>query len=152
MDFKSYFLDLFQYHDEANVRVMNILYPANPNLPEYAYRMFSHILMTQHVWQRRIQGGSFDYEFWSILEEAELHSLVSKNRAELEIVLSHYTGKQSIRYTALDGLKYECDVQSILSHVSHHYAYHRGQIAKVIRDSGLVPPGTDYILFRRLTL
>ncbi len=152
MDFKSYFLHLFEYHDKANARMMNVLYPLKSGLPEYVYKMFSHILMTQHVWQRRIHGKSFDYVFWSILDEDELRNLVLKNKTELDFVLEHFEGNQLIRYKALDGHPYECTVESIMSHVSHHYAYHRGQIAKVIRDSGLEPPGTDLILFDRIAL
>ena len=30
-------------------------------------------------------------------------------------------------------------------HVTMHSAYHRGQIAMVLRDSGVAPPYTDYI-------
>lgn len=147
---KAYLKDLFHYHDEANKRVRDVLFPHNQQISDYAYKMFTHIYMTQHVWQGRILKRPFDYEFWITLPIEELEKLRLKNNAELDHILSFLELDQMISYTALGGSqKYESKLVDILTHVSHHYAYHRGQIAKSIRDAGLEPPRTDLILWRR---
>ena len=36
-----------------------------------------------------------------------------------------------------------------LYHVAFHSGLHRGQVTSLIRQAGLVPPGTDFIMFAR---
>ena len=43
------------------------------------------------------------------------------------------------------GEPYTSSVEDILTHVVFHGAYHRGQIAAKMRESGLEPAYTDYI-------
>jgi uncharacterized damage-inducible protein DinB len=35
----------------------------------------------------------------------------------------------------------------IITHISHHGSYHRGQLANMIRMSGEKPVSTDYFIF-----
>ena len=37
-----------------------------------------------------------------------------------------------------------------MQHLILHSGYHRGQVTGLIRQAGLTPPGTDYIMFARL--
>lgn len=146
---KQYFLDLFDYHDQANAKVMNVLYPENPVISDYAYKMFRHVVMANHVWLHRILKLDFDYEFWMELNKEQLDALMTKNKEELIAILDQFSLDSPIEFTNLQGEKYTMKLIDILSHVSHHYAYHRGQIARAIRESGLEPPKTDLMLFRR---
>lgn len=147
---KTYLKDLFSYHEEANKRVMEIIYPEKRQIPDYAYKMFTHIVMTQHVWQHRILKQPFDYEFWVTLPFEALEKLREKNNSELNHILNTMELDQMISYTPISGPEsYESKLVDILTHVSHHSSYHRGQIAKSIRDAGLEPPRTDLILWRR---
>ena len=76
---KNYFLDLFDYHDQANARVMAVLYPENPAISDYAYKMFRHIIMAHHVWSHRILKLPYDYEFWMELNKEQIDALIAKN-------------------------------------------------------------------------
>ncbi|MBK9109605.1 MAG: hypothetical protein IPM92_14840 [Saprospiraceae bacterium] len=147
---KKYLRDLFSYQDAANKLVMEVLYPEKQQISDYAYKMFTHVLMTQHVWQHRILKQPFDYEFWITLPLEELEKLSAKNNTEIDDILNTMELDQLISYTPISGTEvYESKLMDILTHVSHHSSYHRGQIAKSIREAGLEPPRTDLILWRR---
>ncbi len=146
---KDYFLNLYDYHDQANQRVIQALYPENPALSDYAYKMFRHIIMANHVWMHRILKLPYDYDFHAELTEQQLKDLMLKNKKELISILDQFSLDDKIEFTNLQGEPYSMKLIDILSHVSHHHAYHRGQIARSIRESGFEPPKTDLMLFRR---
>ena len=146
---KQYFLDLFDYHDQANAKVMDVLYPVNPVISDYAYKMFRHIIMAHHIWSHRILKLPYDYEFWAELDKEQIEDLIAKNKTELKQILDQSNLNDPITFTNLQGETYTMKLIDILCHVSHHYAYHRGQIARAIREAGLEPPKTDLMLFRR---
>lgn len=146
---KEHIQKLFDYHDIVNQRVMDILFKGDLDYPDYAHTMFGHMLMTQHVWQRRIKQQAFDYEFWTILSQDQLKHLADLNKKELNEILEAHSLEEKIKYQALDGTAYSSLLSDIFEHVSHHYSYHRGQVAKSIREAGGTPPKTDLILFRR---
>jgi uncharacterized damage-inducible protein DinB len=146
---KSYFLNLFDYHDQANAKVIDVLYPENSAISDYAYKMFRHIVMAHHIWSHRILKLPFDYEFWAELDKNQIEALIQKNKIELKQILDQFNLDDPISFTNLQGETYTMKLIDILSHVSHHYAYHRGQIARAIREAGIDPPKTDLMLFRR---
>ncbi len=37
----------------------------------------------------------------------------------------------------------------IAMHVINHGSYHRGQFATMLRQAGMVPPGTDLLIYYR---
>jgi uncharacterized damage-inducible protein DinB len=54
-----------------------------------------------------------------------------------------------VHYTNSDGQHFETSVSDILTHVALHGAYHRGQVAHLLRGAGAEPQATDYIQFGR---
>ena len=54
-----------------------------------------------------------------------------------------------VAYRNSAGRAYESSVADIVTHVSMHGGYHRGQIARQLRSAGREPPYTDYIQFTR---
>lgn len=64
----------------------------------------------------------------------------SLDAAELERVAT---------YHSTSGESYSTPVEDILSHVSNHGSYHRGQIATLVRVAGGTPAVSDYIFFSR---
>lgn len=146
---KQYFKDLFDYHDQANARVINVLYPENPAISKYAYDMFHHILLAQHVWSHRILKLPYDYKFKDVLSKDQIDGLIAKSKIEMKQILDQFDLDDLIEFTNLAGEFYKMKLIDILSHVSHHSSYHRGQIARAIREAGLEPPQTDLMLFRR---
>ncbi len=56
---------------------------------------------------------------------------------------------RAIAYVNSKGEAFESTVGDILLHVAQHGAYHRGQIARLLREAGHTPPYTDFIQFAR---
>ena len=56
---------------------------------------------------------------------------------------------RGVTYRNSAGEEYTSTVEDILLHVALHGAYHRGQIARALRQGGAVPEPTDYIAFTR---
>jgi uncharacterized damage-inducible protein DinB len=51
----------------------------------------------------------------------------------------------SITYKNSKGESWKSTVEDVLTHITIHGAYHRGQIATAVRAAGGEPPYTDYI-------
>jgi uncharacterized damage-inducible protein DinB len=50
-----------------------------------------------------------------------------------------------IVYKNSEGTPWANRIEEIIQHVSMHSAYHRGQIALLMRENGINPPATDFI-------
>jgi uncharacterized damage-inducible protein DinB len=55
----------------------------------------------------------------------------------------------SCSYKDLKGKAHKTPVGDILVHVMNHGTYHRGQIATCLRERGVDPARTDYIVYSR---
>ncbi len=52
-------------------------------------------------------------------------------------------------YRNTKGQQFKTPVQDILMQLVMHGAYHRGQVAAAVRDSGGKPAATDYVVYIR---
>jgi uncharacterized damage-inducible protein DinB len=52
-----------------------------------------------------------------------------------------------IRYTNFKYEEWEYTSQEMLQHLTMHSAYHRGQLATLLRQLDVVPPTTDYLVY-----
>lgn len=52
-------------------------------------------------------------------------------------------------YRSSQGTPFQTSVGDILMHLASHGAYHRGQIALLLRQAGAEPLNTDFITFVR---
>jgi len=57
----------------------------------------------------------------------------------------HQSLTERVSYTNSKGEAWTNTVEEILTHVTIHSAYHRGQIASSLRSAGMEPAYTDYI-------
>lgn len=66
--------------------------------------------------------------------------------------LGHMTDARSrnvIEYTATDGGRWRTRIEDVLTQLSQHGVYHRGQIATFVRAAGGTPAVTDWIFAHR---
>ena len=151
---KEHFLRLYQPANWANRRILDLLRNQS-QVNERARKLFSHLLAAEQIWMARLRGqGSSTLPVWpgSALEECA--SLVELNNAAYKQFvrdLSEETLNQVVTYRNTKGQEFRTPVQDILTHVACHGAYHRGQIATVVRDAGEEPINTDFITFVRGT-
>ncbi len=52
-----------------------------------------------------------------------------------------------IRYTNIKGETWEYNLEQMVHHLAMHSAFHRGQMATMLRQLGTTPPATDYLVF-----
>jgi len=151
---KDYFLRLYIYNNWANEKYFDLL-KRLPNVPERIHLLFSHTVVAQRLWLKRIVGDpDLSDHIWTIVPWEELHAIARQNNknwldylnrsdeAEFSRVLSYYNF-QKIHYNNL--------VSDIIIHTANHGTYHRAQFAILLRQNNIDPPNTDFITFVRET-
>ncbi|HSE98655.1 MAG TPA: DinB family protein, partial [Blastocatellia bacterium] len=80
------------------------------------------------------------------LEECEAGCIrIAKEMSRFINSLSLTDLDKQVFYTNSKGEPWQSSVADILTHVAMHSAYHRGQIAGQLRQSGSGPANTDFI-------
>jgi uncharacterized damage-inducible protein DinB len=148
---KHHFTKLYEHLAWADARVLQSLRTAHTVLKR-DLDLYSHILGSEHVWLSRIKGTRARVAVWPSLTLDEAERLAGENAAAFNKVVSELTEESRetpITYRNSAGDQFTSTLEDILTHVSLHGAYHRGQIAASIRAAGDVPSPTDYIAFAR---
>ncbi len=153
MSQKDQLLRLFAYDIWANDQILLTLqehldFPSS----DQAIAYFSHIAGSQEHWYARIEGGASekieiwpDYGLSTALQK--LKTLTDKWKVVIESNQSDLG--QKIHYQNSKGLQYATPLSDILHHIVIHGQHHRAQIAQLLRNAKITPPGTDFIYFSR---
>ena len=148
---RDHFIKVFQHLKWADVRVLESLRGAHSVLKK-DQDLYAHILGAEHVWLSRIIGTTPKVAVWPTLTLDECERLAAENGAayqKLASDLTKETTERAVTYRNSAGDEYTSTLEDILTHVSLHGAYHRGQIAASVRAAGDTPIPTDYIAFAR---
>lgn len=150
---KKHFKDQFLYTNWANERVLSLLEDKQIR-DEKILDLFSHTISAQIIWLLRIQGlPTSPFPVWERYNLKELRSMHDQSSANWIKYLDGHkldTFEEMIFYTNAKGAKFEATIREIMSQVIAHGAYHRGQIALKLREMGIDPIPTDYIVYQRL--
>jgi uncharacterized damage-inducible protein DinB len=139
---------MYGYMAWADARTLASL-RAMPDPPKQALDLFAHLLAAEHIWLRRIDGVVHLYDIWQSIGLDECERLAHANHAGFSRVLAEADRQRDVSYHSIAGDPYTTPLEEILIHVSHHGAYHRGQIALLVRGADGAPLSTDYILYQR---
>ena len=143
---------LFSYNDWANRRLVVAIKTA---ASERSRRILAHLLITEREYYERLYGkDSTGFDFWPELSIEELGGLARENAEMYDKLLRRFEEEGldlSAKYRNSVGVPYENTFRELLTHVLMHSATHRGNIIVKLRDEGIVPPETDYIIFLRET-
>ncbi len=148
---KSYFIDLFKYHAWANQKLIDELKSAGIN-EGTILKILSHLLLAEKTWLQRLKSEKYDNNFWIDLTLEDCSKLVENNELQINEYLSSLAESDfetKVKYTNSKGIEYTNTINEMLTHLSHHSSYHRGQIAKEMRRLGKEPVYTDYIAYLR---
>ena len=149
MEMIAHFRRQFAYDSWANGAVLSACRKASSE-PSFtrALQLLSHIVSAERLWLERLQGHAQSLPVWPEFGmercAAEIPALGSMWKDYLAS-LSDTTLDGRISYKNSKGEAWASSVQDVLTHVIMHSAYHRGQVASVIRDGGGVPAYTDFI-------
>lgn len=148
----------FLYNHLANSRLIEIIETVE-SPPEKVMKLISHVLTSHQTWLNRISPESAPekpYGIWEVLPVQELESLNKENMQRSIAILENSKEdeilKTDISYRNSLGEPFTTKAEDILNHLLLHCAYHRGQIAMNLRENGITPAPTDYILYVRGTL
>ncbi len=139
------FAELLNYTTKADAIVIAAL--DKVDLPE-ANKLFSHVLTAQHIWAKRILGEQPGKGVWEEQPKAVFEALSAENAELFATILTTRRLDEPIYYANAHG-KFENSLQDILFHVVNHSTYHRAQIATMLKQTGQIPPVTDFVILKR---
>jgi uncharacterized damage-inducible protein DinB len=137
---------LFAYDGWANAESLKSVREAGALAP--AVRLMAHIAAAEQLWKGRIHADPAPVVVWP-------ETPVDEIAAELDRLggmwpafvagLDAVALVRSVSYVNSKGEAWSTRVEDILLHVVLHSAYHRGQVAYVLRAGGSTPAYTDYV-------
>jgi len=147
MELLEYLRRQFVYDAWANREVLSAIRGGGGN-PQGALRLMAHILSAEGLWLERLKGEPQSQPVWP---EFDLGQCAVRAKA-LEGLWTAYLRAmpstvlaETISYKNSKGEAWSSTVQDVLTHVVMHSAYHRGQIASLMRANGQTPAYTDFI-------
>ena len=137
---------LLRYDIWANGETLDSLRQGPP--PARSLKWMGHIVGAEYLWLARLREEPAPLPVWPDLavEQCAAHL------GELSGMWHEYLADaganrvaQRVTYTNSKGEEWTSAVEDILTHVTIHSAYHRGQIASDLRAAGQIPAYTDFI-------
>jgi uncharacterized damage-inducible protein DinB len=153
----------YEHEQDAHAKVVRSLesVPADRRTsPDFqkAVAWLAHLAMARRVWLERLgvipakTSGPF------FPEGKELADTIADLK-DIQGLWSNYLAKlsddelaQTIEYKSLDAGRFHNRIEDVLTQLFAHSAYHRGQIASLVRAAGGEPAATDYIYWCRKTV
>jgi uncharacterized damage-inducible protein DinB len=148
----TYFYRLFRFNNWANQIIGDFLLDHQISDPD-CVKLMSHLLLAQTSWFGRVTEQQNDQPVWDALELNQVVKGLQENGEQwLEYIqaLDESRFGEITAYRNMAGQPQKNLAQDILIHVVNHATYHRGQLARRIREIGFAPPSTDYIQFARI--
>lgn len=148
---KDYLIRLVDYEQWANRAMIDAL-ERIPNPPQRAIDLMGHILSAQQIWLSRLTGEVSYVAVWEDIPIAWMGETSDRNILRLKSFLESETEdsfNRPIHYKTSAGQPFTSQLIDILTQLSHHAAYHRGQIVQLIRPQLGEAPMTDFIFWAR---
>jgi uncharacterized damage-inducible protein DinB len=137
---------LFAYDAWANAESLKSVRDAGA--PAAALRLLAHVAAAERLWKGRLHADPEPVVVWpesSTDEVADELDRMGRAWPTLVSGLSATDLVRSVSYLNSKGEEWSTAVEDILVHVVIHSAYHRGQVAYVLRAGGATPAYTDYV-------
>lgn len=144
---------LHRYNVWANGRLFDAVAEGPDEVRTSAIRdIVAHITSAEWIWMERLSGvNPSDVPDW--VDEEGLPSLrnllgdVEEQREAFLTGLDISDVTREVEYRFLSGKAGKAPVWRLLTHIFNHSTYHRGQLARALREAGITPPATDMIFF-----
>lgn len=133
---------LFQYDDWANREEVARLRRLDV---QPAVRLLGHIIGAAWLWIARIRNEKAKMAVWPELSVEQCAAELDPLHDAWREILENVDRESNVDYRNSKGEPWSSSVDDILTHVVMHGAYHRGQMATLIRQGGEVPAYTDFI-------
>jgi uncharacterized damage-inducible protein DinB len=112
----------------------------------------THLLWGEWIWLQRWKGVSptivfSPADFPNVATLREQLQSVAAERTDFLDNLTTEQLQQVIEYSNLKGEIWRYPLWQQLYHVVNHSTYHRGQVATMLRQLGVVPSPTDFLVY-----
>jgi len=137
---------LFAYDTWANAESLKAVREAGG--PAAALRLMAHIAAAEQLWNGRLHADPSPVVVWPESSVGEIAAQLDRLGRLWPAFVSGLAVVDRVRavaYVNSKGEAWNTSVEDILLHVVLHSAYHRGQVAYVLRAGGAAPPYTDYV-------
>ena len=116
---------------------------------ERCLSLMSHILNAQHIWNSRVLSKPMPFAPWHVHEVSKLLSLNESGFSGSMEIMMQVDPVHVFTYENTKGQQFSNSVQDVMTHVANHGTYHRGQLAMRLKELGIQPPPSDYIIYKR---
>lgn len=119
-----------------------------------AERLLPHNTIARFVWLRRLTNTPYQMptEWFPRMDERTLWADMCKADtawAQYLDTLKDTDLSKEIEYTSSEGARYASRIGDVILHVHNHSTYHRGQLARLVKECGGTPAVTDLIALTR---
>lgn len=146
---KKYFLDLFEYNNWANDKILLTLQKYDGKINNARpIILFGHIISFQETWLERVLGrSSYNIYLWDEYSIPELFILSENNHKDWIKFLNKLNNEKFEKKISINKLESQnpIRVMDVLNNVLFHSNYHRGQINQILKSQGVTPPTIDFI-------
>ena len=137
------------YFRWANQRTFAAIDRSSPNYLKQISLM-AHLLAAETIWLSRLRGQLPSISVWPQGDDQDFSNQIEANASGYaKFIFELGSQDPLVVYQNSKGEQFENSARGIIAHVFPHGAYHRGQIAALVKASGSAPPITDYIVFLR---
>jgi uncharacterized damage-inducible protein DinB len=147
----DYLRRLFEYDDWA---ILSEIAALEGVRNAAALKTLAHILAAKQIWLVRLKGqDSSAIQTQPDLSLDECRILANDLKDQFKEFMDPLTDRSlesTITYKNTKGMEFTTPIGEVLTHVAFHSAYHRGQIALLLRQAGDTAVNTDFITFARL--
>jgi len=143
----DYMRQQFAYDAWANREVLAAI-RASGGENTRSLQLMSHILAAERVWLERLKQEPQSVPVWPEPNLAQCETEAADLKKMWFDYLDLITAgdiSQTFAYKNSKGESWTSAIVDVLAHVITHSAYHRGQIASHMRESGQSPAYTDFI-------
>lgn len=151
---------LYGYNRWANARLLDAASTLKPG--QFAMDLgashgsvrgtLTHIMSGEWIWSRRWRGVSPP----AMLDPGQYRDAdaVKRRWREIEREQTRFVEtvtaqmlESVIGYVNTQGKQWRYPLWQMMQHVVNHSSYHRGQVASMLRQLGVAPPPTDFLVF-----
>jgi uncharacterized damage-inducible protein DinB len=146
VNFGDYLRREFAYDAWANQETLTAIRKAGGDVR--SLQLMAHVLSAERLWLERLRQQEQSLPVWPEHDLARCESeAVELRRLWREYLdsLADADLSNAVSYKNSRGEPWTSTIVDVLTHVIMHSAYHRGQIASHMRESGQTPAYTDFI-------
>ncbi len=146
---REYFRRLFDYNRWAYARIEDHIFKYGIEHLD-VIKLLSHCYNAEQIWLSRILSKKDEVAVWEIYDAKELFKRLARSNDQwLDFVESSESFDETIVYANSQGDSFVSKFIDIVAHVANHGTHHRAQVSALLRQSGTIPPKTDFIYFAR---